>query len=73
MNWSSDSRGRKPADRGGHNPRSRRAVCEQHKYGSVRGAPSDGGSYSMAALEAGGVSAAEYDAWVDMRRMSGPG
>jgi len=24
----------------------------------------------QAALEAGGVSAAEYDAWVDMRRMS---
>lgn len=27
----------------------------------------------QAALEAGSVSAAEYDAWVDLRRMSGPG
>ena len=27
----------------------------------------------QAALEAGGVSEAEYDAWVDMRRMSMPG
>ena len=32
---------------GGHNPWSRRAVCEQHKYGSVRGALRDEGSYSM--------------------------
>jgi hypothetical protein len=32
---------------GGHNPWFRRAVCEQHKYGSVRGAPRDGGSYSI--------------------------
>src|SRR5262245_2633476 len=51
MNWSSDSRGRQPAGRGGHNPRSRRAVCEQHKYGSVRGAPSDGGPYSINAAD----------------------
>lgn len=25
---------------------SRRAVCDQHKYGSVRAAPGDGGGYS---------------------------
>ena len=32
---------------GGHNPWFRRAVCEQHKYGSVRGALRDEGSYSI--------------------------
>ena len=31
--------GRKSAGDGGHNPSSRRAGCEQHKSGSVRGAP----------------------------------
>ncbi len=31
--------GREPADDGGHNPTFRRAVCEQHLSGSVRGAP----------------------------------
>jgi RNA-directed DNA polymerase len=31
-------RGREPPGRGGHNPRSRRAGCEQHLSGSVRGA-----------------------------------
>jgi hypothetical protein len=39
--------GRKPADDGGHNLSSRRAVCDQHKHGSVRGAPREGGAYSM--------------------------
>jgi hypothetical protein len=34
---------------GGYNPWFRRAVCEQHKYGSVRGALRDGGSYSISA------------------------
>jgi hypothetical protein len=37
--------GREPAGDGGHNPSSRRAVCEKHKYGSVRGAPGNGGAY----------------------------
>ena len=37
--------GREPAGDGGHNPSSRRAVCERHKYGSVRAAPSNGGGY----------------------------
>ncbi len=32
----------------GNNRFIRRAVCEQHKYGSVRAAPGDGGSYSGA-------------------------
>ena len=44
-----DRRGRDPAGCGGQNPQSRRAVCEQHKYGSVRGAPRNGGPYSMTA------------------------
>ena len=32
---------------GVHNLWFRRAVCEQHKYGSVRGALRDEGSYSI--------------------------
>ena len=40
--------GRKPADDGGHNLSSRRAVCDQHKHGSVRGAPREGGAYFAA-------------------------
>jgi len=40
-------RGRKPAGPGGSNSGSRRAGCEQHKSGSVRGAPRKGGAYSM--------------------------
>ena len=43
--------GREPAGGGGNNPPSRRAVCDQHKYGSVRGAPGDGGAYSTKAPE----------------------
>lgn len=42
------SRGREPAGGGVSNPPSRRAVCEQHLYGSVRGAPREGGAYSIA-------------------------
>ena len=45
-------RGRYPADGGGHNPSPRRAGCEQHLSGSVRGAPGDRGAYSIA-LRAG--------------------
>ena len=41
------SRGRKPADDGVSNPSPRRAVCEQHSYGSVRGAPRERGAYSI--------------------------
>jgi hypothetical protein len=33
---------------GGHNPPSRRAVCEQHKYGSVGGARGNPGAYPIA-------------------------
>ena len=40
-------RGREPADDGGNNPPSRRAGCEQHLSGSVRGAPGDRGAYSI--------------------------
>ena len=42
-----DRRGREPTRRGGHNPRCRRAGCEQHSSGSVRGAQGDRGAYSM--------------------------
>jgi hypothetical protein len=41
------ARGRPPAGGGGHHPLSRRAGCEQHKSGSVRGASGDRGAYSM--------------------------
>jgi len=40
-------RGCEPAGRRGHNRRSGRTVCEQHKHGSVRGAAGDRGPYSM--------------------------
>ena len=40
-------RGRKTTDDGGHNPSPRRAGCEQHLSGSVRGAPGDRGAYSV--------------------------
>lgn len=39
----------------------------------ARHAHAHGLDLKQAALEAGGVSAAEYDAWVDVRRMSAPG
>ena len=41
--------GRGPAGDGGQNPSSRRAVCERHKYGYMRGAPGDWGAYSARA------------------------
>ncbi len=42
-----DSRGHLDQPQGVTNLRLRRAVCEQHKYGSVRGALRDGGPYSI--------------------------
>jgi hypothetical protein len=43
-------RGREPAGSGGNpkggNPLPRRAVCDHHSYGSVRGAPGNRGPYS---------------------------
>lgn len=44
------ARGREPAGGGGHSPPPRRAVCEQHKHGSVRGAPGNRGAHSMQAI-----------------------
>ncbi len=52
------ARGRYPAGYGGHNPWSRRAVCERHKYGSVRGAFSDEGPYSISTTTADGLRCA---------------